>query len=62
MNMKNKYSELDIILTHIIKQILEACLPIITQIVNLSLTTEEFYEERKTAIVKPHLKNLAWTL
>ena len=54
--MKNKHCELDIIPTSTLKQILEACLRIITQIVNLSLTTGEFCEEWKTAIVKPLLK------
>ena len=56
MNMKNKHCELDTILTSTLKQILEACLPIITQIVSLSQTTGEFCEEWKTAIVKPLLK------
>ena len=56
MNMKNKHCELDIILTSTLKQILDACLPMITQIVNLSLTRAEFCEEWKTAIVKLLLK------
>ena len=57
MNMKNRHCELDIIPTSTLKQILQACLPIITWIFNLSLTTGEFCEEWKTAIVKPLLKN-----
>ena len=57
MNMKNKNCELDIIPTSNLKKILEAFLPIITQIVNLSLTTGEFCEEWKTAIVKHLLRN-----
>ena len=60
MNMKNKHCELDIIPTSTLKQILDACLPAITQIVNLSLTKGEFCEEWKTAVVKPLPKNLAW--
>ena len=57
MNMKNKHCELDIIPTSTLKQILETCIPILTQIVNLSLTTGKFGEEWKTSIVKPLLKN-----
>ena len=56
MNMKNKHCELDIILTSTLKQMLDACLPMITQIGNLSLTKGEFREEWKTAIFKPLLK------
>ena len=56
MKMKNKHCELDIILTSILKQVLDACLPVITQIVNLSLTKGEFCKEWKTAVVKPLLK------
>ena len=56
INMKNKHYELDIILTSTLKEILDACLPMITQIVNLSLTRGEFCEEWKTAVVKPLLK------
>ena len=60
MKMKNKHCELDIIPTSTIKQILDAYLPMITQIVNLSLTRGEFCEAWKTAVVKPLLKNLTW--
>ena len=55
MNMKNKHYEFDIIPTSTLKQILEACPPIIVQIVNLSLTAGEFWEEWKTAIVKHYV-------
>ena len=40
----------------ILKQILDACLPVITQIVNLSLTNGEFCKSWKVAVVKPLLK------
>ena len=40
----------------ILKQILEACLPAITQIVNMSLTNGEFCKNWKIAVVKPLLK------
>ena len=56
MNMKNKHCELDIIPTSTLKQILDACLPAITQIINLSLTKGEFCEAWKIAIVKSLLK------
>ena len=61
MNIKNKHCELDTIPTSTLKQILEACLHIIMQIVNLSPTTGGFCEEWKMALVKPLLKK-AWTL
>ena len=56
MKMKNKHCKLDIIPTSILKQILDACLPAITQIVNLSLTNGELCEDWKAAVVKPLLK------
>ena len=56
MGMKNKHCKLDIIPTAILKQILEACLPAITQIVNLSLTNGEFCKSWKVTVVKPLLK------
>ena len=54
--MKNKHCKLNIIPTSTLKQILEACLPAITQIVNLSLTNGEFCKDWKVAVVKPLLK------
>ena len=56
MRMKNKHCKLDTIPTGILKQILEACLPAITQIVNMSLTSGEFCKNWKVAVVKPLLK------
>ena len=55
-SMKNKSCELDILQTHLIKDMLPACLDVITTIVNLSLTEGQFCMEWKTAIVKPFLK------
>ena len=55
MKMKNKHCKLDIIPTSTLKQILEACLPALTQIVNLSLTNGEFCKDCKVAVVKPLL-------
>ena len=54
--MKNRQCELDIIPMGILKQILEVCLPVITQIVNLSLTQGEFCKSWKVAVIKPLLK------
>ena len=56
MRMKNKHCKLDTIPTSILKQILEACLPAITQIVNMSLTNGEFCKNWKVAVIKPLLK------
>ena len=56
MRMKNKHCKLDTIPVGILKQILEACLPAITQIVNMSLSNGEFCENWKVAVVKPLLK------
>ena len=56
MKMKNKHCKLDTIPMGILKQILEACLPAITQIVNMSLTNREFCKSWKVTIVKPLLK------
>ena len=57
MRMKNKHCKLDTIPMSILKQILEACLPAITQIVNMSLTNGEFYKNQNIAVVKPLFKN-----
>ena len=62
MKMRNKHCELDIIPTGILKQILDACLPVISQIFNLSLTNGEFCEDWKTAVVKTLLKKLGLNL
>ena len=56
MKMKNKHCEHDIIPASTLKQILDACLPMITQTVNLSLTKGEFCQEWKAAVVKHLLK------
>ena len=58
MKMKNKHCELNIIPTSTLKQILEASLPAITQIMNLSLTNGEFCNDWRVAVVTPLLKNL----
>ena len=54
--MKSKSCEWDTVPTHILKEILMACLESLTTNVNLSLTMGEFSGEWKTAIIHPLLK------
>ena len=54
--MKNKSCELDLLQTHLVKDMLPVCLDVITTIINPSLTEGQFYMEWKIAIVKPLLK------
>ena len=56
LSMKTKSCELDPIPTYILKSNLEAFLPYLTKIVNLSITRGEFDQEWKSAIVRPLLK------
>ena len=60
--MKPKSCELDTVPTHILKEILPACLESLTTIVNLSLSMGEFSGEWKTAIMQPLLKKLGLEL
>ena len=55
-SMQTKSCELDPIPTHILKQVLPTLIPIITHIVNASLTSACFCREWKTSVVKPLLK------
>ena len=61
-SMKNKSCELDILQTHLIKDVLLACLDVITTIVNLSLTEGQLCIEWNIAIVKPLLKEAGFKL
>ena len=56
MSMKSKSCEIDPIPTHIFKQLLPLVIPIITKIVNLSLSKGEFCHTWKVAVVRPLLK------
>ena len=58
MLMNNKSWKLDIISTDKLKEILDSCIGTITKIVNISLTTGQFCDQWKTAIVKLLLKKL----
>ena len=52
----NKLCELDPISTWLLKCCLRELLPLITTLVNKSLTTGSFPEDFKLALIKPHLK------
>ena len=54
--MKSKSCKIDPIPTHIFKQLLPSVIPIVTKIVNLSLSKGEFCQMWKTAVVRPLLK------
>ena len=54
--MKSKFCEIDPIPTHIVKQLLPSVIPIVTKIVNLSLSKGEFCHIWKVAVVRPLLK------
>ena len=55
-SMQTKSCELDPIPTHILKLVLPTLIPLITHIVNASLTSACFCKEWKTSVVKPLLK------
>ena len=61
MQIKNKSCELDTISTDKLKEIQDSCInDTITNMVNISLTNGEFFDQWKTAIIKPLLEN--WDL
>ena len=60
--MKSKTCELDDIPTNILKKILPIVCPLITKIVNMSLTNEEFSTKWKTAVVRPLIKKIGLEL
>ena len=53
MEMKNKSCEFDTICTSVLKQQLSVCIDTILQIVNLSLTSGDFFCNGKQQIVQP---------
>ena len=55
-SMKTKTCELDVLPTHILKQLLDTIVPPLTHIINLSLSTGVFANKWKSALVKPLLK------
>ena len=54
--MKTKSCELDVLPTHIFKEMLEDLLPTITKIINISLTKGIFIDKWKNTLVRPLLK------
>ena len=60
--MKSKSCELDDIPTNILKKILPRVCPLITKIVNTSLTSGEFSTKWKTAVVRPLIKKIGLEL
>ena len=57
--MKTKTCELDELPTSILKKILPIASPLITKIVNASLTSREFNTKWKTAVVRPLIKKIS---
>ena len=61
-SLKSKSCELDAIPTTILKKMLPAVIPLITKIVNISLTEGCFCKDWKIAVVRPLLKRLGLEL
>ncbi len=57
----NKFCELDPIPTWMIKECIDKVLPLLTKIINLSLSLGEVPKDLKLGTIKPLLKNLDWT-
>ena len=62
MSMKSRCCELDALPIFLLKRMIDACLPSITKIVNLSLETGQFTYLWKVAIVRLLLKKLGMDL
>ena len=58
MEMPSTTCELDIIPTKFLKKVLMHCIPALTKVVNLSLSSGHFFEDWKLAIVRPLIKSL----
>jgi hypothetical protein len=61
-SMSSKSCELDAMPTYLLKEVLPSVLPIITKIVNLSLTQGTFAASWKEAVVRPLVKKLGHEL
>ena len=61
-SLKSKSCELDAIPTTILKKMLPEVIPLVTKIVNVSLTDGCFCRDWKTAVVRPLLKHLGLEL
>ena len=62
VSLKTKSCELDTMPTDILKKMMPVVLPLITKIINLSLTQGDFCRSWKTAVVQPLLKKLGLQL
>ena len=58
MEMPSTTCELEIIPTEFLKKVLMHCIPAITKVVNLSLSSGHLFEDLKQAIVRPLIKSL----
>ena len=56
--MPTKSCKLDVLSTKVLKDIITSLLPLLTKIINLSLTEGVFEEELKVAIIHPLLKKV----
>ena len=56
LSSPNKTCDLDLILTWLLKKCIDQLLPIITGIINSSMSSGCFPDELKSAIIRPHLK------
>ena len=56
--MPSTTCKLDIIPTKFLKKVLMHCIPALTKVVNLSLSSGHFFEDWKLAIVRPLIKSL----
>ena len=56
--MPSRTCELDIIPMEFLTKVLVHCIPTITKVVNLSLSTENFFEDWKLAIVRLLIKSI----
>ena len=50
--------ELDIIPMEFLKKVLVHCIPVITKVVNLSLSMGNFFKDWKLAIIRPLIKSI----
>ena len=62
MSMPTKSCKLDVMPTKVLKEIIKPLLPLLTKMINLSLTEGLFVEEWKVAIIHPLLKKLGLDL
>ena len=62
MSMPTKSCKLDVLPTKVLKDIVTPLLPLLTKIINLSLTEGLFVEEWKVAVICPLLKKLGLDL